>query len=420
MFPAKKLIRQRGVASKAMNYSGVKTKFNVPANTARKRRLCAPSCKPLWFALDTIQRDENNKPGNAMNTSPVAASLQRENLSIAAFLKQPAEWKNSVLGTLCFSSDALERQAQAGGEVPCMHVAMQRLGGGDSLCEVWHGSGQLTPGQHGAVHYCHDDGVLFGVIALTETMFDAGADKTPLQQAAESAYHQVFALLDSLRYPYLFRIWNYIADINSLSFGLERYRQFNLGRQDAFLAHGRDVAGNAPAACALGSAQGPLSIAFLAGRVVPLSIENPRQISACQYPQRYGPRSPTFSRASLVQLGQDEVLFVSGTASIVGHASLHPGDAVAQTRETLANIEAVLAEANRLASRPGFDLASLSYKVYVRRPADLAQIRTELERIVGSAPNAVYLQADVCRQELLMEIEASAAHPLVVLRGQRD
>lgn len=346
--------------------------------------------------------------------------LHGASLSIAAFLKQPAQWKNSVLGALCFSADAVESQLQADMEVPCMRVPMQRLDAGDSVCEVWHGNGRLTQGQCGAIHYRHDDDVLFGVIVLPETMFAAGADKTPLQQATESAYRQVFALLDTLRYPYLFRFWNYIADINTHSFGQERYRQFNLGRQDAFLAHARDVVGNVPAACALGSAQGPLTIAFLAGRVAPLAIENPRQVSAYQYPRQYGPRSPTFSRASLVRLGQDEVLFVSGTASIVGHATLHPADVVAQTRETMANIEAVLAQANRRASQPRFDLASLYYKVYVRHAADLAQIRTELERIVGSVANAIYLQADVCRQDLLVEIEATAGHPFVFMPGNRD
>lgn len=340
---------------------------------------------------------------------------------MAAFLQQSAQWKSSVLGALCFSADAVERQVQADEELPCLYVPMQRLDVGDSICEVWHGSGQLTQGRYGAIHYRHDDDVLFGVMVLPEPI--SGAGKTPLQQATELAYHQVFTLLDTLRFPYLFRVWNYLADINTHSFGLERYHQFNLGRQDAFLAHGREVVGNVPAACALGfgqsgSAQGPLTIAFLAGRVAPLNIENPRQTSAYQYPQQYGPRSPTFSRASLVRLGKDEVLFVSGTASIVGHTTLHPTDVVAQTRETMANIKAVLAEANRLASQPSFDLASLYYKVYVRHPADLAPIRFELERIVGASPNAIYLQADVCRQDLLLEIEATAG--LVRIPGQQD
>lgn len=346
--------------------------------------------------------------------------LHGASLSIAALLKQPPQWKNSVLGTLCFSADAVERPIQIDMGIPCMRVPMQRLDAEDSVCEVWHSNSQLTEGQNGAIRYRHDDAVLFGVIELPEKMFAPDPAKTPLQQATESAYGQIFNLLDTLHYPYLFRFWNYIADINTHSFGLERYRQFNLGRQDAFLAHGRDVAGNVPAACALGSAQGPLAIAFLAGRVAPLSIENPRQMSAYQYPEQYGPRSPTFSRASLVRLGQDEVLFVSGTASIVGHETLHPTDVLAQTRETMANIEAVLAQANRQASQPGFELANMHYKVYVRHSADLEKIRTELKRIIGTEPNAVYLQADVCRHDLLVEIEATASHALMNLAGHSD
>jgi chorismate lyase/3-hydroxybenzoate synthase len=339
--------------------------------------------------------------------------LHGENLSVAAFLNQPAQWKDSLLGAICFSNDSGDSEMmQVEPEMPCMRVPMKRLDVADSICEIWNGTGHPRQGRYGDIHYRHDDDVLFGVIELSETEFVASADKTPLQQVTESAYLQIFTLIDALHYPYLVRFWNYIADINGYSFELERYRQFNLGRQEAFLAHGRDVVGNVPAACALGIAQGSLSIAFLAGRVAPRAIENPRQISAYQYPQQYGPRSPTFARANLVQLGQNEVLFVSGTASIVGHETLHPADVVAQTGETIRNIEAVLAEANRVASAPGFCLGDLHYRVYVRHPADLTKIKTEFVRRVGSLPMATYLQADVCRKDLLLEIEATAEHSL--------
>ena len=325
--------------------------------------------------------------------------LQSENLSDAEFLKQ----QHSLLGAICFSLSDMPSEL----EMPCMRVPMRRLDATEDVCEVWHGSGALTQGRHGEIQYRHDDGLLFGVMTLSEASFQSDTGKTPLQQATESAYRRIFELLDQAHFPNLFRVWNYIADINACSFGLERYQQFNRGRQDAFIAHGRDVAGNAPAACALGFVEGPLTIAFLAGKVAALNIENPRQISACQYPPQYGPRSPTFSRASLVRLSQVEVLFISGTASIVGHATLHSGDVVAQTRETMANIEAVLTEANRHAAQPGFDLAALSYKVYVRHPADQELIRAELVRCVGNSLKAVFLQADVCRQDLLIEIEAT-------------
>ena len=159
-----------------------------------------------------------------------------------------------------------------------------------------------------------------------------------------------------------------------------------------------------------GCAEGPLTIAFLAGRVPPLRIENPRQTSAYHYPAQYGARSPTFSRATLARCGNDEIFLLSGTASVVGHATLHPDDVLAQTRETIANIRAVVGEANRLSSGPGFTLSDLHYRVYIRHATDLPVVRAELERSVGDAPESVYLNADVCRQDLLVEIEASVAH----------
>lgn len=327
--------------------------------------------------------------------------LHGGNQSVADMQKQP----DSVLGAICFASGP-----PMADQTLCMHVPMQRLDTPEAVCEVWRCSGKVAEGQYGDIRYRQGDGVLFGVIALPEHRFKAG--KSLLQQAAESAYRQVFELLDRLEYPYLFRFWNYIADINAESFGMERYQQFNIGRQDAFLAHGRNVLGNAPAACALGMREGPLAIAFIAGTAPPLNIENPRQISACQYPQQYGPRSPTFSRASLVRIGKGAVLFISGTASIVGHATLHHDDAVMQAREAMTNIRLVLDEANRQSPGSGFDLADLGYRVYIRHPADFAPVRAELVSLVGEQCNAVYLQADICRSDLLLEIEAvHAAYP---------
>ena len=339
--------------------------------------------------------------------------LQESHLSMAELLQCQASW-HDVLGALCFSTSA-QPPLPPHLDIPCLCVPMSRVDAEEAVCEVWYANGAVEHGQVGDISYRHDTEVLFGVVQFSETHFTATADKTPLQQSTESAYRQIFDLLESLNYPYLFRFWNYIADINTHSFGLERYWQFNLGRQEAFLAHGREVIGNVPAACALGfehqSGKATLTIAFLAGRVAPRNIENPRQVSAYQYPEQYGPRSPTFSRASLVNLGNNEVLFISGTASIVGHATLHASDVIAQTRETVTNIEAVLAEANAVSVTTQFNLSSLHYKVYLRHVRDLEAVRAELKRLVGSQLNAIYLQADVCREDLLLEIEATAGLP---------
>jgi hypothetical protein len=126
-------------------------------------------------------------------------------------------------------------------------------------------------------------------------------------------------------------------------------------------------------------------------------VENPRQVSAYEYPAQYGPK-PAFSRASIL----GDTLFISGTASIVGHETVHVDDVTGQTRETLANIEALVGEANRISGAGRFDMSTLAYKVYVRHATDLPLIQSQLHTLT----QVLYLQADICRQDLLVEIEA--------------
>jgi enamine deaminase RidA (YjgF/YER057c/UK114 family) len=289
---------------------------------------------------------------------------------------------------------------------PLQHLPTPVLHGGDALQECWllpDGAPMVT-GEHEGVAWRRSGDLLFGVIEVQESEVVPGPGRSALQQAAFDVYARLFRLLDAQGLPHLWRLWNYMADINGESQGLERYRQFNIGRGDAFEAGARSVVGRVPAACALGVASGPLTVAFLAGSTPIVPVENPRQVSAFHYPTRYGPRSPTFSRAALAHPPGQEILFVSGTASIVGHETVHPGDVQAQTAESLDNVAAVLAEAS-LKSRSGpFMPGDLGYRAYVRYAADLAAVREVVVQRLGDAPVA-YVLADVCRSDLLVEIE---------------
>ena len=104
-------------------------------------------------------------------------------------------------------------------------------------------------------------------------------------------------------------------------------------------------------------------------------------------------------------------LFVSGTASIVGYETIHPGDVAAQTRETLANIDALLEEANRVVGASRYSLDGLKLKVYVRRSQDLELVRRALAPRLRPSTSILFLQADVCREDLLVEIEAAGESP---------
>ena len=334
------------------------------------------------------------------------AILQLELVPASRLSRQMGDGQGSVLGGMCFSHAAVPPVAA---DLPFLAVDMGLLDGQEAMCEVWHSHEPLQSGRHGPIRYRQGESLLFGCLSLDEAAEGADA-RTPLQAATEAAYQSVFELLEARGYNNVLRFWNYFSAINRESHGIERYRQFNIGRQDAFLAHGRSVVDNVPAACALGSAGGGLHIAFLATREKVVGVENPRQLSAYHYPSQYGPRSPTFARAGLVKLGGRDMLFISGTASIVGHQTLHDGDVLAQTRETLKNIEAIVAEANRLAPGAGFRLDQLAYKVYVRHPENLDTVRREMAKFIGAPVSVVFLQADVCRAGLLVEIEASGGH----------
>lgn len=295
------------------------------------------------------------------------------------------------------------------------------------LCEVWRvsraGGSSLAngacepraaPGSEAHYRYCEE--LVFGSVTIDERHFAteraliAGGhlQATPLEQATLAAYRQIFEILRVSGHRHLIRIWNYLPEINRETDGDERYRHFNGARQRAFRASGHAVVGKVPAACALGSPAGsPLSIYFLASREPPTMIENPRQMSAYHYPPKYGTASPSFSRACVLGRSGGTNLFISGTASIVGHESQHAGDVAAQTRETLANIEALLEEANRVVGERRYALDALKFKIYVRRAEDLPRVQQALARYVQPRAPLVYLNADVCRTDLLVEIEAT-------------
>ncbi len=283
--------------------------------------------------------------------------------------------------------------------LPQVAVHMPVLAACGPLLERWRTGEPVRYGRCGAVQLAYAGELLFGALEVEEA--PAAPNTEGLERATEWAYRQIHEALEASGRRHLVRVWNYLPRINVETAGLERYRQFNSARQRAFLACGWQIRGNVPAASALGSSAGALVIYFLAAQQPPRFIENPRQVSAYHYPPEYGARAPSFSRATLLERPEGRALFISGTSSIVGHRTLHAGDPAAQTRETLTNIAALLEQA------AGFSLEALAYKIYVRRPADLPVIRRELDAALGPRPRRVYLQADVCRLDLDVEIEAA-------------
>jgi chorismate lyase / 3-hydroxybenzoate synthase len=338
------------------------------------------------------------------------SALKLDYLSLAELAERPAAWWQGVLGLAAFDA---QLPAAPAAHIPMVAVQTPVLGANARRYEVWRSAPSARSGERGRVQYRQVAGIVFGRLSILESdVAAAPGAASALQSATELAYREIFAVLEALGIPHLLRVWNYLPDINAETHGSERYWQFNSARQDAFIACGRTVSGAVPAACGVGSPLGtPLVIYFLASSNAPTAIENPRQVSAYHYPPQYSPRSPTFSRACTVNFASAPALFISGTASILGHATVHLGDAAAQTRETLRNIKALLSAANSSAAvAPPFTIGAMWYKAYVRHSSDLAAIESELRAALGADAQVLYLHADLCRQELLVEIEATGCY----------
>lgn len=213
----------------------------------------------------------------------------------------------------------------------------------------------------------------------------------------------------------LVRVWNYVPAINEVSLeGLENYRAFCRGRSLAYEQRlGSSFARHACAASAVGSDGADLVIVFAAFRGAVRHVENPRQVPAYKYPAEHGPRAPTFARASVADLADGATaVFVSGTSSILGHATVSAGDTAGQLQCTIENLREV-SSACGLGRDLGLGRAPVRhFKVYLRHAGDLGAVRAGLEAtLVHPDDRVTYLRSDICRRELNLEIEVSL--PLV-------
>lgn len=270
---------------------------------------------------------------------------------------------------------------------------------GRDMVEAWHSCETFSFGAHEQVCYRASDTFIFGSLLVDE---DGFAD---LAEVTQAAYEQIFRVLEKKGYPGLLRMWNFFPRINEDADGLERYRSFCLGRHRA-VDSWKFNPDQLPAAAAIGQSSHGLLIYFVAARQPGVQVENPRQVSAFRYPTLYGPRSPSFSRAILKNWGTSQQLFISGTASIVGHETRHRADPIAQLRETLTNMRAVIDQAQQSYGTDCHDICDLDVmRVYVRDPGMAPAISDVLVGEMGGDSALNFVVGDVCRKDLLLEIE---------------
>ena len=212
------------------------------------------------------------------------------------------------------------------------------------------------------------------------------------------------------------RQWNYIEGIISNKENHQNYQVFNDARSQFYQDHFRKS--GYPAATGIGMKAGGVLIDYIAikgNNVTNIPIDNPAQIPAHKYHQDClmglptGDRktTPKFERGRYVSLYGEEIVFVSGTAAITGEKTANPGDVEQQTRLTIDNIDRLVSK-NNLSKKINlpYDLKFNYLRIYVKERKDFKKVREICEKRYGNVP-MVWLQANICRDDLTVEIEGT-------------
>jgi enamine deaminase RidA (YjgF/YER057c/UK114 family) len=236
---------------------------------------------------------------------------------------------------------------------------------------------------------------------------------------------------EGLSVGYITRQWNYLQDIlaigSSRGGSRQNYQEFNERRREFYTSAA--FPSGYPAATGIGIRDGGVVIEFRAAaprrglRIVPLS--SPLQKNAHRYSGEvlvggFGPggrpkAAPLFERAKFVGDSASGVVFISGTAAIRGQHTVARGDAAAQAGITIENIRRLISPGNL--RRHGINALGrtgpLAYlRAYVRRERDLPAVRSACRAAFGGIP-AHFVLADICRDDLLVEMEGVLAVQLI-------
>ncbi len=238
------------------------------------------------------------------------------------------------------------------------------------------------------------------------------------RDAVYGCYRDVGELVREMQ-SYPIRFWNYVPDIlRTRSCGLSSYELFNAGRFDGLRRWvGEIVSKRLAATSAVGAPDNGYTLHLLTDSQPASPINNPRQSAPHCYSERYGPVPPVFARACLLTPSQRNLFgcsaLVSGTASIVGEDTQHRGDLMGQIDETclnLASLSNVLADKQAATKQDALDRYD-ALRVYVPRSDDRVEILSRFQEIFRLVPTLEFVEVDLCRPDLLLEVEGTLSFP---------
>lgn len=302
-------------------------------------------------------------------------------------------------------------------KIPITLIPQHLLPNGGLAIEVY------TLDAKAEIKFEEKEGVCYGLTGNdNESMlFIEGIPASDFSDSVRLQSEEVFDKLDTILSAYGFEVddivrqWNYIGSIVAHREGKQNYQEFNDART-RYYARGRWSNGY-PAATGIGASGDCIIVGGIAFKkrnekgIYP--IDNPLQVAAYVYSKSVlidddknaMKSTPKFERAKLIETERGACCFVSGTAAIRGEESIDATSVTQQTIKTIENIQYLVSKENlvRFGAKP-YDLNYAILQVFVKNAEDYDAVRAVVEKCYPQVPT-IYTVADVCRRELLVEIE---------------
>ena len=294
-------------------------------------------------------------------------------------------------------------------------LEIEALGvGGPGGSEIQRYSERMVVSRHDGIAWVH----LTNITPTTDSQSVYDRSRSMFRETAKGLAARDFS------FNQIIRTWLYLGDIVGPEGDTQRYKELNRARTDFFneiqftMAHvqGMPDVPLYPASTGIGAngrdvVMSSIALASYRSDLLLRPLENPHQTSAFDYSKKYGQKSPKFARALAVGTRDVATTFISGTASIVGSETQYVGDVEGQTHQTLDNIAALISPDNfKRHAMPGLgstlDNLALA-RVYIKHQEDYPKTRAVCQARLGELPT-VYAVGDVCRPDLLVEIEGIA------------
>lgn len=244
--------------------------------------------------------------------------------------------------------------------------------------------------------------------------------------SSQNTFDELVELYQSIGISFnnIVRQWNYVGEILSRENEDGRFRQhYQMFNEARSCYYGKfRTRTDFPAATGIGMLHRGICIDSFAIngnndlKIIPIS--NPGQSESYKYEQSVlvgdpdkkmqQNQPPQFERAKLISLHDSSRIVISGTASIIGQDTIGIDDVEEQTRITIQNINRLFSEENLRNHYPEITAIPDKYsyvRVYVKHPEDFEKVKVICAESFGNVP-INYVVADICRDNLLVEIEA--------------